>query len=150
MYMPSLVSGFLIERLGVARMMLIGAMGMMFVSIIGLNGQTVTHYWWALVLLGMGWNFLYVGGTTMLTYTYSMTERFRAQAVNEFLVFGSSATASLLAGTVMYYFGWSRLMWVPLPVLLCVCIGLIIVRKDSLLGRMTPLRNNLAEKNREY
>jgi MFS family permease len=133
MYAPSLVSGFLIERLGVARMMLIGAMSMMAVSIVGLQGQTVMHYWWALLMLGVGWNFLYVGGTTMLTYTYSMQERFRAQAVNEFLVFGSSATASLLAGTVMHFFGWSRLMWVPLPMLLVVCIALIVVRRDSLL-----------------
>jgi predicted MFS family arabinose efflux permease len=133
MYVPSLVSGFLIERLGVARMMLIGAISMMAVSIIGLQGQTVSHYWWALVMLGVGWNFLYVGGTTMLTYTYSMHERFRAQAVNEFLVFGSSATASLLAGTVMHFFGWNRLMWVPLPILLVVCIALIVVRRDSLL-----------------
>jgi MFS family permease len=133
MYAPSLVSGFLIERLGVARMMLIGAISMMAVSVIGLQGQTVMHYWWALVMLGIGWNFLYVGGTTMLTYTYSMHERFRAQAVNEFLVFGLSATASLLAGTVMHFFGWTRLMWVPLPILLAVCIALIIVRRDSLL-----------------
>lgn len=135
MYLPSLVSGFLIERLGVAKMMLIGALGMLVVSIVGLQGQSVMHYWWALVMLGVGWNFLYVGSTTMLTYTYSMTERFRAQAVNEFLVFGSSATASLLAGTVMHYFGWSRLMWVPMPVLLVVCMALIFVRRDTLLGR---------------
>ena len=71
----------------------------------------------------------------MLTYTYSMAERFRAQAVNEFLVFGTSATASLLAGTVMYYFGWFRLMWIPIPVLLVVCIALVLVRKDELLYR---------------
>lgn len=141
MYVPSLVSGFLIERLGVARMMLIGAIGLMGVSIIGLQGQTVMHYWWALIMLGVGWNFLYVGGTTMLTYTYSMTERFRAQAVNEFLVFGSSATASLLAGTVMYYFGWSRLMLIPLPVLLVVCVSLVIVRRDALLIPRAPINH---------
>ncbi len=128
-------SGFLIERLGVVRMMFIGALGLLATSIVGLQGQTVMHYWWALMLLGVGWNFLYVGGTTMLTYTYSMAERFRAQAVNEFLVFGTSATASLLAGTVMYYFGWYRLMWIPIPILLIVCVALIVVRKDELLHR---------------
>lgn len=133
MYVPSLVSGFLIEKLGVVRMMFIGALGLLATSIVGLQGQSFMHYWWALVLLGVGWNFLYVGGTTMLTYTYSMAERFRAQAVNEFLVFGTSATASLLAGTVMHYFGWYRLMWIPIPVLLIVCTALIIVRKDELL-----------------
>jgi MFS family permease len=135
MYAPSLVSGFLIERLGVARMMLVGALTLLGTSVIGLQGQTVMHYWWALVLLGVGWNFLYVGGTTMLTYTYSMEERFRAQAVNEFLVFGISATASLLAGTVMYYFGWLRLMLIPIPILIFVCLALILVRRDSLLQR---------------
>jgi hypothetical protein len=62
-----------------------------------------------------------------------MAERFRAQAVNEFLVFGTSATASLLAGTVMYYFGWNHLMWIPIPVLLTVCIALIVVRGNELL-----------------
>lgn len=133
MYVPSLVSGFLIERLGVVRMMFIGTLGLLATTIVGIQGQSVMHYWWALVLLGVGWNFLYVGGTTMLTYTYSMAERFRAQAVNEFFVFGMSASASLLAGTVMHYFGWYRLMWIPIPVLLIVCIALIVVRKNELL-----------------
>lgn len=133
MYVPSLVSGFLIERLGVVRMMFAGAFTLLLTSIIGLQGQTVLHYWWALLLLGVGWNFVYVGGTTMLTYTYSMQERFKAQAVNEFLVFGTSATASLLAGTVMHYFGWLRLMLIPIPILIIVCLALIFVRRDGLL-----------------
>ncbi|MDH3266615.1 MAG: MFS transporter, partial [Gammaproteobacteria bacterium] len=135
MYVPSLVSGLLIEKLGVVRMMFTGALALMAASIIGMQGHAVTHYWWALLLLGVGWNFLFVGGTTMLTYTYSMAERFRAQAVNEFLIFGTSATASLLAGSVMHYFGWDRLMWIPLPVLLLVCMALVVVRKDTLLLR---------------
>jgi MFS family permease len=135
MYLPSLISGFLIERLGVVRLMFVGALGLMAASIVGLQGQSVMHYWWALLLLGVGWNFLFVGGTTMLTYTYSMAERFRAQAFNEFFVFGTSATASLLAGTVMHYFGWYRLIWIPLPILLLVCVALIVVRKDEMLQR---------------
>jgi len=135
MYLPSLVSGFLIERAGVARMMFIGAICLLATSIVGLQGQSVLHYWWALVLLGVGWNFLYVGGTTMLTYTYSLAERYRAQAVNEFLVFSTAALASLLAGTIMHYFGWLRLMLVPMPVLLLVCVALLIVRHDALLYR---------------
>jgi MFS family permease len=135
MYVPSLVSGFLIERLGVVRMMFIGALGLLGTSIIGQAGQSLLHYWWALLLLGVGWNFLFVGATTMLTYTYSMAERFRAQAVNELLVFGTSATASLLAGTVIYFFGWNRLMWIPIPVLLLVCVALVVVRNNTMLRR---------------
>jgi hypothetical protein len=136
MYVPSLVSGFLIERLGVARMMFAGALTLLITSVVGLQGQSVLHYWWALVLLGVGWNFLYVGGTTMLTYTYSVSERFRAQAVNEFLVFGTAATASLLAGTVMHYFGWLRLMLIPIPILIIVCVALLFVRRDKVLQRV--------------
>ena len=135
MYVPSLFAGFLIEKFGVLRIMFIGALGLVATSIIGLQGHAVMHYWWALLLLGIGWNFLFVGGTTMLTYTYSMAERFRAQAVNEFLVFGASASASLLAGTVMYFFGWEKLMLIPIPLLMILCIVLIKVRSNPLLSQ---------------
>lgn len=135
MYVPSLAAGFLIEKLGVTRLMFVGALGLLATSIIGLQGHSFMHYWWGLVLLGVGWNFLYVGGTTLLTYTYSMAERFRAQAVNEFLVFGTAATASLLAGTVMHFFGWVTLMLVPIPILMAIGIALVVVRKDPLLNR---------------
>ena len=135
MYVPSLAAGFLIERIGVTRLMFAGALGLLVTSIIGLQGHSVMHYWWALVMLGVGWNFLYVGGTTLLTYTYSMKERFRAQAVNEFLVFGTAATASLLAGTVMHLFGWSTLMLIPIPILIAICVALAMIRKDPLLNR---------------
>ena len=133
MYVPSLVSGFLIERFGVSRLMFVGALLLLVTSTVGLLGQSFLHYWWALLLLGVGWNFLYVGGTTMLTYTYTINERFRAQAVNEFLVFGTSATTSLLAGTVMHYLGWLELMLIPIPLLIGICLALIVVHRDPLL-----------------
>ncbi|MEJ2258622.1 MAG: MFS transporter [Woeseiaceae bacterium] len=129
MYVPSLVAGFLTERVGLARLMIAGAVCLLGTSVVGLQGHSLMHYWWALVLLGVGWNFLYVGGTTLLTYTYTSEERFHAQAVNEFCVFGVSATASLLAGTVMFYFGWSTLMIVPIPVLVAITVALIAMRQ---------------------
>ena len=133
MYVPSLVSGILIERLGTVKMMTLGALALLASAVIGLQGQAIMHYWFALVLLGIGWNFLYVGATTMLTLTYSMAERFKAQAVNEFCVFGTSATASLLAGTVIYFYGWYTLVLIPLPLLILIVVGLYLVRRDSLL-----------------
>ncbi len=133
MYLPSLVTGFLIERLGVTRLMFAGALGMLTAVLIGLQGHTLLHYWWALLLLGISWNFLYVGGTTMLTYTYRASERFRVQGINDFLVFGASATTSLLAGSVMYFFGWGTLMLIPLPFILLICVALVVVRKNPLL-----------------
>lgn len=138
MFVPSLVTGFLIERFGVSRLMFAGAMILLATSVVALQGHSILHYWWALILLGVGWNFLYIGGTTMLTYTYSISERFRAQAVNEFLVFGTSATASLLAGTVMYFFGWFRLMLIPIPILIMIGIALLMIRRNPLLGRSAP------------
>ncbi len=132
MYVPSLVSGLLIERLGTVKMMTVGAIALLASVLLGLQGQSIMHYWFALVMLGVGWNFLYVGGTTMLTLTYSMAERFKAQAVNEFSVFGTSAIVSLLAGTVMYYYGWSTLVLLPIPLLLVIVAGLFIVHRDPL------------------
>jgi MFS family permease len=138
MYMPSLFTGFLIERVGIGRLMTCGAVALLSACIIGLQGHSLMHYTFALVLLGIGWNFLYVGGTSMLTLTYSMSERFKAQAVNEFSVFGTSATASLLAGTVMYLYGWSTLIVLPLPLLLLILAGLYLVRRDSRMRRLSP------------
>jgi predicted MFS family arabinose efflux permease len=138
MYVPSLFSGLLIERLGTVRMMSLGALALLIASLIGMQGQTYMHYWYALILLGVGWNFLYVGGTTMLTLTYSMNERFKAQAVNEFTVFGISATASLLAGTVIHLYGWYTLVIVPLPLLVLTLTSLFFVRRDPLVRRLAP------------
>ncbi|MEX2496460.1 MAG: MFS transporter [Woeseia sp.] len=138
MYLPSLATGFLLERFGVARLMTAGALGLTAACIVGLQGQSVMHYTVALVLLGAGWNFLYVGGTTMLTLTYSMSERFKAQAVNEFSVFGTSALGSLLAGTVMHLYGWYTLVLVPLPLLLAMLASLYFVRRDAQLRRPAP------------
>jgi MFS family permease len=138
MYVPSLFSGFLIERLGTVRMMALGGLALIVASVIGLQGHSYMHYWYALIVLGVGWNFLYVGGTTMLTLTYSMNERFKAQAVNEFTVFGISATASLLAGTVIHLYGWYTLALVPLPLLVLILTGLFFVRGDPLVRRLAP------------
>ena len=138
MYVPSLVAGHLIQRFGVVRMMSIGTLGLVAACFVGLQGQSYMHYWYALVLLGVGWNFLYVGATTMVTLTYDLSERFRAQAVNEFFVFGTSAAASLLAGTIIHLYGWYTLIVVPLPLLVITMTGLFIVRNDPLVARLQP------------
>jgi len=138
MYVPSLFSGFLIEKLGTVQMMSFGGLALLIASLIGMQGHAYVHYWYALILLGVGWNFLYVGGTTMLTLTYSMNERFKAQAVNEFTVFGISATASLLAGTVIHLYGWFTLVVLPLPLLALMLVSLFFVRGDPWVRRLAP------------
>jgi MFS family permease len=119
-------------------MMTIGVFALLAASVVAMQGHDLMHYWWALVLLGVGWNFLYVGGTTMLTLTYRMSERFKAQAVNEFAVFGTSAAGSLLAGSVIYYYGWHTLVTLPLLPLAAILVGLFIIRRDALLGKLAP------------
>lgn len=124
MYLPSLITPFLISRLGLPRMMLLGALAMSVSISIGLAGHHLMHYRSALVLLGIGWNFLFVAGTAQLVQTYRTSERFRAQAVNDFSVYAISAGASLLAGTVLFNFGWIMVMLSSLPALL-LFLGLL-------------------------
>ena len=135
MYVPSLFTGFLIERFGTVKIMGAGAVALLGACLVGFQGQSVMHYWYALVLLGVGWNFLYVGGTAMLTFTYTLSERFKTQGINEFCVFGTSAAGSLLAGTVIHLYGWYPLVMIPIPLLLLVLAGLFLVRRQPLVRR---------------
>lgn len=123
MYLPSLVAAPLIGRFGPRTLMVTGALAMLITVVIGFSGHEVMHYWFALVLLGIGWNFLYLGGTTLLVTTYRASERFRAQAVNEFSVFGVSALASLLAGSILHTLGWLWVVGSVAPIL----IGMLVV-----------------------
>lgn len=109
MYGPSLFSGRLIGRIGVRAGMGIGVALMLACVAIDSAGRDLMHYWWGLVMLGIGWNLLFVAGTALLTTTYRPAERYRAQAVNEFSVFGTQALASLLAGPAIHLVGWRTL-----------------------------------------
>ncbi len=117
MYLPSLVTAPLITIFGPRRLMFAGVVAMGVTVVVGLTGQHVMHYWWAMVLLGVGWNFLFIGGTTLLVRQYRPVERFKAQAFNDFSVFGASALASLLAGTLMFQLGWQAVLYTALPLL---------------------------------
>ncbi|MEZ5599017.1 MAG: hypothetical protein R3E84_22035 [Pseudomonadales bacterium] len=89
--------------------------------LMGLQGRAYLHYWGALVLLGIGWNFLFVGGTTLLVANYRPAERFQMQAVNDFSVFGMSALASLMGGAVLLQFCWENVLALAaLPLVLVV------------------------------
>jgi predicted MFS family arabinose efflux permease len=119
MYVPSLWSGWLIRTLGVRPMMLAGlALMGVCVGISVVVGQHFIHYAVALVLLGMGWNFLFVAGTTLLTTSYAPSERYRAQGLNDFVVFGTQAAASLAAGPAVMRLGWPSLNLASVPLLL--------------------------------
>jgi predicted MFS family arabinose efflux permease len=119
MYLPSLASGWLIDRLGLPRMMYagLGCMGAC-VAIAAVVGHHFVHYLVGLVLLGVGWNLLFVAGSTLLTRSYTASERFRAQGLHDFATFGTQALASLLAGASIHALGWTVLNLASVPLLL--------------------------------
>jgi MFS family permease len=117
MYLPSLVSGTLIARFGARPVMAVGLAAMAATVVTGSAGNAVGHYSLALVLLGIGWNFLYVGGTTLLVGSYRPAERFRAQGFNDACVFGTAALASLLGGALLLRLGWGGVLTLAVPVL---------------------------------
>jgi MFS family permease len=128
MYLPSLFTGFLVEKLGSLRMMVLGLLVMLTCAGLALVNQELLGFWGALVLLGIGWNLLFVGGTTLLTRSYHPAERFKAQAVNDSTVFGVQALASFSAGTVIFLTNWKILITLTLPFLVVLLGGLIILR----------------------
>jgi len=128
MYVPSFFSGFLISWLGVKRIIQAGFLLMIVCIFIGWGQPEFINYWGALVFLGMGWNFLFLGGTTLLTQSYRSSERFKVQAVNDFLVFGLQALGSLSAGILLASIGWSGVMVFALPLLLILIPVLFKVR----------------------
>lgn len=117
MYLPSLVSGVLIRRIGIAPLMLSGLAAYVACILIGLSGHGLGHYSVALILLGIGWNMLFVGGTALLPQAYQENERFRAQAVNDVCIFSTQALAALAAGSVLAWLGWEGLLWLALPLI---------------------------------
>lgn len=128
MYLPSFFSGSLIHRFGPRRMMVAGILANLGCIGLGLAGRGVHDYWGALVMLGVGWNLLFVAGTTMLTGCYSPGERFKAQAANDFAVFTASAAGSFAAGSVLHTWGWQGVQLAAAPGLALIAAALILFR----------------------
>lgn len=122
MYLPSLFSGILITKFGIHRLIYLGIV--LFLACIGLTyfNHEFHHYWWALVLLGVGWNFLFLAGSTWVSLAYTGPERFLAQGANDTLVFGIQAAASLAAGWLLFSVGWQVLVLMPVPLLLALAV----------------------------
>ncbi len=127
MYLPSLITGFLLSRLGITKLMILGLVCFSVAVTTHLLGRDLVHYAIGLFFLGIGWNFLFVSGTTLLTRCYTFGERFKAQAINDFIVFGSMAVASLSSGALMHKVGWTNLNLMVAPLLAIMLISLILM-----------------------
>jgi MFS family permease len=128
MYAPAFVTGSLIQRWGVLTVILIGAAAILGTVAINEAGTGLAQFWTALVLLGVGWNFMYVGGTTLLTEGYRPEERAKAQALNEFVLFALIATASFGSGLVQQTVGWSWVNLAVVPGILAVAAASLWLR----------------------
>ena len=120
MFAPSLVAGSLIKRFGVLRIILAGAVLNVACICIALGGVDVAHFWLSLVLLGVGWNFMYIGGTTLLTETYRPEEKAKAQGTNDMCIFVMMVISSLTSGMLVTGAGWERVNLLALPLLVVV------------------------------
>jgi len=125
MFAPSFFTGGLIRRLGVIPVMLAGAALNAVCIGIALSGVAVAHFWWSLVLLGVGWNFLYIGATTLLTETYRPEERAKAQGANDQAIFIMMVISSLTSGVTVTAAGWERVNLFALPMVALVAAAIL-------------------------
>ena len=129
MFMPSFFTGNLIQRFGGKNIMLVGIGLNLLCILINTQGQFFLSYWSALILLGVGWNFMFIAGTTLLTETYLPEEKALVQGVNDVLVFGAAASGSLLAGVLQNQIGWETLNMVVAPPLLLLAGWLLWLKR---------------------
>lgn len=123
MFVPSFFTGHLIRKFGTANIMLAGVVLLGLCVGINFTGTTVIHFWSSLIFLGLGWNFLFVGATTQLTDTYSSNEKAKAQALNDFIVFGTVTLTSFSSGAVQNILGWTTINMAVIPFLILIALA---------------------------
>jgi MFS family permease len=117
MFLPSLFTALIVKYLGLTRIMLLGVIFFFASVFIAYSSHALSSYWWSLILLGLGWNFLFIGGTNLLPRSYNENEKFKAQSINDFLVFGLQAIAALSAGWFVFNFSWEVVLLSVIPLL---------------------------------
>ncbi|WP_372737261.1 MFS transporter [Neptunomonas sp.] len=129
MFLPSFFTGRLIQRFGSVCMMMLGGLVMLLCIFINLNGQSEWHFWSALFLLGLGWNFMFISATSMVTGAYTHQERAKTQATNEFLVFGMVTLSALSSGWLEVSMGWETMNVLMIPVLVWAMLIIAVFSK---------------------
>jgi predicted MFS family arabinose efflux permease len=132
MYGPSFITGSLIARLGAPTVVAIGLTLEAVAATIGLSGMTAIHFWATLMVLGVGWNFGFVGASALVLETHLPQERNKVQAFNDFLVFGTMAVGSFSSGQLLANYGWSTVNMVVYPP---VVLGLVVLALTSFARR---------------
>ena len=130
MFLPSLIAGNLVKKIGHSKMMYVGVGLYCITVVISLFDQSFLNYMIALVFLGFGWNFLFISGTSLLVLTYKEEEKYRAQGFNDFVVYSVHALGSLSAGVLIVLTNWKIMNLICIP--LIIVIILITLRADLL------------------
>jgi MFS family permease len=136
MYAPSFVTGHLITRFGLIRILLTGAALLLACCLINLAGLGTINFWAANVVLGIGWNFLFIGATTLLTRAYTGEEKAKVQALNDFLVFGTVALSSFASGALLNGVGWGVVQIAIMPFVAAAAGAVLWLRTRR--GRVEP------------
>ncbi|WP_237731893.1 MFS transporter [Bathymodiolus thermophilus thioautotrophic gill symbiont] len=124
MFLPSLFTPIIVKLFGLSKMMIIG-IALYFVCIFIGYSHSLHNYWVALILLGLGWNFLFIGSTSLLPRAYRGSEKFKVQSINDLLIFATQAVASLSAGWFVFNFGWEVVLLSTVPLLLLQLLVLL-------------------------
>jgi MFS family permease len=134
MFLPSIFTGILIERFGIFRIIVTGLTSFLITVLLAVTGNTLIPYWVALVLLGIGWNFLFISSTLLLSRSYHHSERFKTQGANDFLVVLTQMLASFFAGSLLFTIGWINLNLLTLPLIGITFIVFLLYRKKLILS----------------
>jgi MFS family permease len=134
MYVPSFFTGQIIVRFGAQKVCFTGLVLLACAATAGVLGISFGHFAVTLVLLGLGWNFGFIGGTTLLTECYRPAEREKVQGLNDFAVFGTVAVGSLISGKLLAWFGWAAVniaIFPPVAVALTLILWLMLRRRRA-------------------
>ena len=136
MYGPSFVTGSLIARFGAKPVVALGLVLEGLAALIGLSGISVAHFWSALVVLGIGWNFGFVGASAMVLGTHTPAERNKVQAFNDFVIFGTMAVGSFSSGQILATSGWGSVNLVVFPPVALALAALLLSRRRPARGSL--------------
>lgn len=135
MYAPSFFTGALISRFGAGRVATVGLLLTGLSAAVGLGGIDVMHFWWTLILLGVGWNFGFLGASALVLECHRPEEKTRVQSLNDFIVFGLMAVGSFSSGGLLSAYGWNTVLWVSFAPLALSVVALALAMK-----RQAPAR----------
>tara|TARA_B100000700_G_scaffold329587_1_gene451859 strand:- start:1031 stop:2239 length:1209 start_codon:yes stop_codon:yes gene_type:complete len=125
MYAPAFFTGSLIKKYGVGKIAALGSILLGLCIVINISGLSLAHFWIGGMILGIGWNFLFISGTTLLTETYTPSEKAKSQGFNDFIIFGSVACASLLSGFMHQNLGWENMNYAVIPIIILSIVVVI-------------------------